>query len=198
MTKEDFVKEFKEKLKLSEKSWDFIKKGNRKDGYIAVSAYKEIDKDFLYYNYVGVIWELDLNKLVLGKTVREHLKDCLALKGDSDAFRLQIIPGGKNNMVEVNLSMIGTIIKPYESKILEKEEKLSVDIAKEVSLEITSKESAIKEEILDNSTIISNFLDIDRNLFNKALVLNEILDLMSTATYSEKLSVTSKLKQIIK
>lgn len=196
MTKLEFKNKYKDSLELSSKSWDFIEKGNRKDGYVAISMSNEIEKDYIYYNYANNIWELNLNDMHGRTSLRSIVKDvATGAKADPELFKIEPITGKEHVMVQIKLNQVGKVISPNKKlpKILEK--KAPQPNAMPLSNVIVfDSEPIAKYEPVNNNKYIADFLGISEKQYLKGVLLGELLDVVPGA---QKQSIVDKLKIIM-
>lgn len=156
MNKAQFYLKYKESLDLDNKSWDFIEKGNRKDNNISVSQYREVDKDYLYYNYSGIIYELCLLDVdfITDKSLRQRIKQVLLTKTteteDINPIKFVLRPGKATHMVELSLN--------YATKVAEK---------------VTTKQILTKaeyEDIAQKPEPVSTLIETGPELDNMAII----------------------------
>ena len=126
MTKEEFIKEYSLLLNLSNKKYKFVEKGNKSNFKVGISEYQEIDMDFLYYYYVGNIWEVNLNqKLGINTTLKQNIQKVFKEKKSFEEIDFILLKNRSNNMVNIPLDKFGkqitTTTKQELPTIIEKE-----------------------------------------------------------------------------
>lgn len=193
MTKDEFYEKFSNELLLETKSWDFIQKGNREKGYVAVSAYREIDKNFLYYDYLGIIYEVNLTQIYEGRMLRYVLKEILASKKSTTSdIVFNNRPDARNNMVFLKLNVFGSVVGKSIAlpKIIDSSKtKQSVS---EVFLDEISKEISV-----DNEKLVAQMLGISLADYKLAKVSEEILSRTNMFTNeTDKIWLLDKLKEL--
>lgn len=92
---QDFYRKYNSVLQLSGTNWSFSKFGNRQGAKISVSGRFEIKKDYIYYDFRGLIYKLDLTKDGLRERILKVLKE---KKSDGD-IEFSELTNRKNDMV---------------------------------------------------------------------------------------------------
>ena len=193
MTKEEFREKYEKSLSLSSKKWKFISAGNRKGFMVSISGLGEIDLDFLYYNYAGKIWEIDLNQTLpkTNTTLRSLLRKILNdKKSDVESINFIELKSRSNDQVAVDLNIYGRTLGTIPTILQGKQEKIiNATVSKPVvtdELDLFSKiRNRPKEElILDD--IVREILLLSSS---KTLSSNKIELLISKLQWLKKFAV---------
>lgn len=142
LSEEKFVEIYADHLNLKDKKYKYILKGNREKYFVAVSEYREKDLDYLYYNYCGIIYELNLNKHVTVKDVsnvslRFLIVNTLVNQKDIyEGLKFVKLKGKTNNHCHVSLKTYGRIIQKESTATI-----LPVEYSKSESYVLTDIEN---------------------------------------------------------